>query len=302
MTAAERTAVRPVRTPADAVDLAVGYARSVGVLRKHGRTFYFMSMLFSPPRALAIAAIYRFARTVDDLVDEPPPGTPPRMIPQLVLDEAAKLEAALRGNYREPEYRALHDTILRYRLPRYPFHDLVDGVLMDVERDRYDTFAELERYCYGVAGTIGLLISPVMDARGRGAEHHAKTLGTAFQLTNVLRDVGEDARRGRIYLPREDLERFRVTEAEILQGRLTPAFRALMEFQIQRAMTLYEDGAALLPLVPLAQGRLGFRFAIDAYSGILRKIRENGYDALTRRAYLSGLEKAALVPRALRAV
>ncbi len=285
----------------DAAALAVGYARSMAVLRKHGRTFWFMSLLFPPPRCLAIGAIYRFARTVDDLVDQPPPWAPPIMIRQLVLDEAAKLEACVVGSCEQPEYRALADTIRRFDLPLYPFRDLVDGVLMDVDRDRYDTFEALERYCYGVAGTIGLLITPVMGARGREAGRHARTLGTAFQLTNILRDVGEDARRGRIYLPREDLERFRVSEDEILGLRMSDRFRALMEFEIQRALSLYEDGSNLLPLVPAVQGRVGFRFAIDAYSAILARIRRNGYDAFTRRAHLTGAEKAALILPAFRA-
>jgi phytoene synthase len=141
------------------------------------------------------------------------------------------------------------------------------------------------------------MITPIAGYRAdTRALEHAKTLGTAMQLTNILRDVGEDFGLGRVYLPQEDLERFGITEADLAARRVGARFRDLMEFQIQRAQRLYDDGVALIPLLTSARGRAAFEFAVEAYSGILGKIRAAGYDVFTRRASLTFTEKLALLP------
>lgn len=285
----------PARLTAEEIER--GYAKCYGILREHGKTFYVMAKLLGSARGRAIAAIYGFARTSDDVVDVPGAESKPEQI-QAQLDEM-KLELALALAFRShrPEYAALAETIRDYGIELYPFDDLLAGVSMDLVKNRYETYEELELYCYRVAGTIGLLITPVAGFEpGSRALEYAKTLGTAFQLTNILRDVGEDVRRGRIYLPASELRQYGLAEEHLLNGRNDASFRAMMEFQISRAFALYCEGLALIPLIKTAGGRLAFQFAVDAYSSILHKIRENNYDVYNHRAHLTLWEKIKMIP------
>jgi phytoene synthase len=284
-----------VPSPPDA--LARGWAECWDILRDHGKTFHLMARVLGPPRGDAIAALYGFARVADDAVDEPAPGDTPDRIRARLHAMLEELHRAAAGESREPRFIVLGETIRRYQIPLQPFHDLVAGLETDIEPVRFDTFAELERYCYCVAGTVGLMITPVAGYRaGTSALEHAKTLGTAMQLTNILRDVHEDLRRDRIYLPREDLDRFGVSEQDLEARRVDDRFRALMEFEIDRARRLYDEGLALIPLLTTARGRAAFDFAVVAYSAILGKIRDAGYDVFHQRAHLSLTEKVALLP------
>ena len=267
------------------------------ILREHGKTFHLMARLLGDARGDAIAALYAFARVADDAVDEPAPWETPERICEQLRWMQAELRRAVAGRSRVPTFVALGEAVRRYGIPLLPFDELVAGVLMDLDKFRYATFSELELYCYRVAGTVGLLITPVAGYRaGSAALEHAKTLGTAMQLTNILRDVGEDLERGRIYLPLEDLERFEVSEADLLAHRNDVRFRALMEFEIQRAERLYADGLRLIPLLTKKRGRAAFQFAVEAYAAILGKIRASGYDVFGARAHLTFQEKLALVP------
>lgn len=285
------------------LDMAVaeqGYAQCYKILREHGKTFHVMAKLLGTDRGKAIAAIYGFARTADDVVDEAIPNTNKQIIFEELQSMLKKLKQAVESGVGTPVYAVLGETIRKYEIEIYPFEDLVKGVAMDLEKNRYESFDELELYCYRVAGTIGLMITPVAGFKTQSnALEYSKILGTAFQLTNILRDVGEDARRGRIYLPKTELERFRISEEEILSGKLTSNFEALMEFQIDRANLLYKEGLSLIPLVTSFGGKLAFQFAADAYSAILMKIRENHYDVFTKRAHLSFWDKIVLIPRCI---
>jgi 15-cis-phytoene synthase len=278
-------------------DLLRGWAECWDVLREHGKTFHVMARVLGPERGNAIAALYGFARVADDLVDEPAPGDTAddiRAKLRWMLDE---LRRAAAGESRIPRFAVLGETVRRYAIPLEPFDHMVAGVSMDLEKMRYATFAELELYCYRVAGTVGLMITPVAGYReGTRALEHAKTLGTAMQLTNILRDVGEDLGRGRIYLPQEDLARFDVSEDDLAARKVDERFRALMEFEIERAERLYDEGLPLIPMLESARGRAAFEFAVEAYSAILGKIRDADYDVFTHRAHLSLTEKLALVP------
>jgi phytoene synthase len=274
-----------------------GWSECWQILREHGKTFHLMARVLGAERGNAIAALYGFARVADDLVDEPAPGDTPERIRAKLRWMQEELRRAVSGESREPRFAVLGRTIRRYGIPLEPFDDLVAGVATDIEPVRFTTFRELERYCYQVAGTVGLMITPVAGYRGGArALEHAKTLGTAMQLTNILRDVGEDMRRDRIYLPQEDLLRFGVSEADLAAGRVTSRFRVLMQFEIDRAQRLYDEGLALIPLITSARGRAAFDFAVAAYSGILGKIRAAGYDVFGRRAHLTRAEKLALIP------
>ncbi len=278
-------------------ELMRGWAECWRILRENGKTFHMMARVLGPERGNAIAALYGFARVADDAVDEPAPGDTPERIRARLGWMLEELRRAAAGESREPRFAVLGETVRRYRIPLEPFDDLVTGVAMDIEPVRFATFAELELYCYRVAGTVGLMITPVAGYRaGSRALEHAKTLGTAMQLTNILRDVGEDLRHGRVYLPQEDLARFGVSEADLAAGRVDAHFRALMQFEIERAQRLYDEGLALIPLLASRRGRAAFEFAVEAYSGILGKIRASGYDVFSRRAHLTFSEKLALLP------
>jgi phytoene synthase len=209
----------------------------------------------------------------------------------------ALFRRAAAGEPLAPRWRVLGEAVRKYDIPLTPFDDLVRGLEMDLERCRYRSFADLALYCYRVAGTIGLMITPVAGYReGTRALEHAKALGTAMQLTNILRDVGEDHARGMVYLPEEDLERFGLSREDLARRAGEPAFRDLMEFEIARAQRLYAEGLELIPVMTSTRGRAAFRFAADAYGAILEKIRANGYDVFGRRASLSLREKLAMIP------
>jgi len=277
---------------------ARGLAECWRILRTHGKTFHVMAKLLGPERGDAIAAIYGFARVADDLVDERAPGANPALVKAELRRMLGELRRAVAGEPVEPRWLVLGEAVRKYAIPIEPFDDLVRGLEMDLDGTRYRTFSDLELYCYRVAGTIGLMITPVAGYRGGSrALEHAKTLGTAMQLTNILRDVGQDHARGVVYLPDEDLARFGFSGADLPRHLGEEAFRALMEFEIDRARRLYAEGLDLIPFMTSARGRAAFQFAADAYGGILDKIRANGHDVITRRASLSLGEKLAMIPR-----
>lgn len=284
------------------------------VIKEHSETYYLATELLAPAEKRAVWAIYAWCRALDDYVDEPSKV--------LSMDDLQGWDDRLRDTFelRGSRYlndRALANSARHFALIRRPFSDMVCGMAMDLIKDRYDTFEELEVYCYRVAGTVGLMTLPVLglDAARNSTEAEeeqtieaALSLGLAFQLTNILRDVGEDARRGRIYLPLEDLRRFHISPEELLkagspqEGEDLPLYqdgrwRDLMEFQIQRCQKYYDiSEAGILGLSESSQ--LGVMAALRFYQGILDSIRENEYNNLTQRAFVPMHEKALLVGEA----
>jgi len=197
---------------------------------------------------------------------------------------------------------ALVDTIQKYHdLSVKPFEDMIKGMVMDLDQNRFETFEELYVYCYRVAGTVGLMMMPIMgtapDATFEEALEPALALGVALQLTNILRDVGEDRVRQRIYLPQEDLRRFGVTEASLLKGVKDEKYVALLKFQIARARDWYKRAEDGIPLLA-KDAQLPIRASLDMYSTILDKIESNDYDNFNKRAYTAKWEKLAMLPRA----
>jgi len=196
---------------------------------------------------------------------------------------------------------ALVDTVKNYpELTIQPFDDMIKGMVMDLDQNRFETFDELYLYCYRVAGTVGLMTMPIMGtAEGSSYEEAlepALALGVALQLTNILRDVGEDRVRQRIYIPQEDLRRFDVSEASLLKGIKDEKYVALLKFQIERARKWYkvaEDGIPMLA----EDARLPVRASLDMYSTILDKIEANNYDNFNKRAYTSKFEKLMMIPK-----
>ena len=267
--------------------LAEAYAHSRRLTREASKSFSLAARLLPPPKRCAIEALYAFARTSDDLVDEH--GDPATALQQWIS------QVHLASSSDDEVLRAWADTCRRYELPRSLADELLAGVQMDLSISRYQTFADLRLYCYRVASVVGLLSMHIIGFAA-GAEAYAIKLGIALQLTNILRDVGEDARRGRIYLPLEDLECFGLREEDILDEVHDERFRGLMRWQIERADMLYRaswPGIAYLH----PDGQFAVAAAALLYRGILAKIVANRYDVYGRRAALSGGEKLRLLPR-----
>ena len=265
-------------------------------LTKASRSNFSYAFLFLPrPQREALYAVYAFCRVSDDLVDEAAqaaPSAPGGTLERLKVWRA-ELDACFRGQAQHPVLQRLAETIQTFRIPRHYFEELLNGVEMDLEKTRYVSFAELEQYCYRVAGVVGLMCIEIFGYRRPETRTYAERLGTAFQLTNILRDLGTDMDRGRLYLPQQDLARFGVTEADIAGRRPTPAFHDLMRFQVARARDFYEAARAALPaqdrhtmLAPEIMGAI--------YLRLLERIEASGYDVFTRRIRLSDTERMRL--------
>lgn len=255
------------------------------------KSFYFATRFFPREVAEAAYAVYWFCRTTDDMVDEaaaPPDLDGWRRRLALALDGCATGDEVL---------DTFSAAVRRFSIPhRYAF-ELIDGVEMDLAKSEYASFDELRLYCYRVASTVGLMMMHVIGFEG--APHaEAIAMGVAMQLTNILRDVGEDLRRGRVYLPLDELERFGVSRADLASGRRTDSFRRLMEFQIARARRFYDLGRAGLPFLH-PRGRFAVDLASRIYARILNRIEASDCDVFARRAAVSRPEKYWITAQAV---
>jgi phytoene synthase len=262
-------------------------------LTKASRSNFSYAFRFLPkPRREALYAIYAFCRVTDDLVDETaslPPGVPgerSRSPVERLKAWRAELDACFRGEATHPITTRLAGVLQTYRIPQGYFEELLNGAEMDLLKARYATFAELEQYCYRVAGVVGLICIDIFGYTQPGTRHYAELLGTAFQLTNILRDVDQDLQRDRIYLPQEDLARFGCAEADLFARRMTPAFRELMRFEVERARCYYRRAADALPRED-RRAMLPGAIMAAIYRRILEGIQAVGYDVFTHRVQLS---------------
>lgn len=269
------------------------YERCRAIAREHARSFYLASRFLDRERRRAIWAIYAMCRTADDLADGG--GTAAERLGRLDVLEGA-LRAAHAGGCGDPLLGAYADAVARFGVPLAPALDLLRGVRIDIVPRRYATAAELDEYCYLVASTVGLLTAPVLGARSPDALPYAARLGVAMQLTNILRDVGEDLRMGRLYLPLDALARHGVAERALAAGTVDAPFVRLMREQIARAHALYDEAEPGIALLP-PRARLAVRVAARTYRGILGRIEANRYDVFARRAYVPWPRKAAAVLR-----
>lgn len=283
-------AFRQEGTPA----LERAYAHCDAITETHSKSFYFSTAFLDLDRRRAIRAFYAFCRTTDDLVDRP-------SLPLSNLEAWRHASRRGSGGQTDPVLLAWADTRERYAIPNRYAEELIDGCEMDLQISRYETWEALRRYCYLVASTVGLISMRVIGMQGGDAEMldryeaPAVDLGVALQLTNILRDVGEDLGRGRVYLPQEDLRRFNYTEDDLRRGVTDHRWRALMRFEIERAEALYERGWAGIPALR-REGRLAVAAAAETYRGILSDIAANDYDVFNRRARVSGAGKVARLP------
>jgi phytoene synthase len=262
-------------------------------LTKASRSNFTYAFRFLPkPKREALYAVYAFCRVTDDLVDEAasiPPGVTGELSPfplERLKAWRGELDACFRGEATRPITERLAGVIQAYRIPQRYFEELLDGVEMDLVKARYATFAELEQYCYRVAGVVGLICIEIFGYTQPGTRCYATLLGTAFQLTNILRDVDQDLRRDRIYLPQEDLVRFGCAEADLFARRMTPAFRELMQFEAARARSYYARAADALPPED-RRAMLPGAIMAAIYRRILEGIPAVGYDVFAHRVRLS---------------
>lgn len=254
---------------------------------KSGSSFYYSFMFLPPERRQAITALYAFCREVDDVVDE---------CHDLSLAQAKlawwrqELGRVYSGTPTHPVGFALQDVVGRYGMAEEQLEEIIDGMAMDLQQTRYLDFKGLQLYCYRVASVVGLLAAGIFGYQERQTLKYAHDLGIAFQLTNIIRDVGEDARRGRIYLPVDELQRFDVPAKDILEARYTDNFRALMAFQAERAERFYDQALAQLPAVDRRAQRPGLIMAA-IYRTLLEEIAADGFLVLDRRTSLTPLRK-----------
>ena len=272
---------------------------------KYSKSFYLGTLLMSPAKRRAIWAIYAWCRRTDELVDGPAAAM---TTPETLDLWQQQLESIFAGNSVDRFDEALVDTIKHFPMEIQPFEDMIEGQRMDLYRSTYQTFDELYLYCYRVAGTVGLMSTAVMgiDTSMNTAPwnknkplyvptQEAIALGIANQLTNILRDVGEDARRGRIYLPLEDLARFNYTEEDLFNGVIDQRWRELMRFQIKRARQFYAQAQKGIHYLS-TDARFPVWAALIHYSRILAKIERNDYDVFSQRAYVPQWQKLRSLP------
>ncbi|MCU0651843.1 MAG: phytoene/squalene synthase family protein [Candidatus Omnitrophica bacterium] len=266
-------------------NIALGLRRAARATRRYAKSFYFSSLFLPPAKRDAFYSIYAICRLSDEATDK-----------DASLFELSNIKRSIDAVY---EGQSPHNNLLLafkksvedYDIPKKYFEDLVDGMYMDFVKQRYANFAELEEYCYKVAGVIGLIVLKILGSQSPEAKEYAVHIGIAMQLTNILRDIKEDYQRGRIYLPQDEMSSFGVSEADIANANLNDNFRSLMKFQIKRARTWYHNSEPGFKLIDKKRERFVAYNMKEIYSGILDSIEKNHYDVFSKRAYVSLIGK-----------
>ena len=273
--------------------LRTAYKQAEKVTAQHSKSFYLASGLLPEEKRAAVRALYAFCRTVDDIVDESLDAER-----ESQLDYWRAMVETSRFTDQDRIAVAWADTLTRYHIPRHYALQLINGVARDLFQSRYQTFADLATYCYGVASTVGLMSMYIIGFAANEAVPYAIKLGVALQMTNILRDIGEDYRNGRLYLPREELIFYGIHESDIATGRVTENWRQFMRFQIERTRQLYRESWPGVKMLE-REGQLAVGAASVFYQGILDQIEKSGYDVFTRRASLSAWGKVRRIPALL---
>jgi phytoene synthase len=252
-----------------------------------GSSFYYSFLFLPPERRRAITALYAFCREVDDTVDE----TSDQSVARIKLAWwRTEVSAMYKGSPTHPVTQALQPHLAAYNLQEQHLQAIIDGMEMDLDQSRYLDYAGLRKYCWHVAGVVGILSASIFGASNPQTLQYAEKLGLAFQLTNIIRDVGDDARKGRIYLPVSELQQFNVTAADILNFRHSDKFEALMKFQAERARAVYDEAFALLPKEDRRAQRPGLMMAA-IYRTVLDEIERDDFKVLNQRISLTPLRK-----------
>ncbi|WP_303784127.1 presqualene diphosphate synthase HpnD [Azovibrio restrictus] len=252
-----------------------------------GSSFYYSFLFLPPDRRRAIMALYAFCREVDDVVDE---CQDPALASTKLAWWRQEVDRVAGGQPQHPVGQALQAAGKSFNLPAEQLLEIIDGMEMDLQQARYLDFKGLSLYCYRVASVVGLLAAEIFGFQDRQTLRYAHDLGMAFQLTNIIRDIGEDARRGRIYIPMDELKQFHVPAADILNGRYSDNFTALMQFQMERAERYYDQALAQLPAIDRKSQRPGLIMAA-IYRTLLREIKAENYQVLHQRIALTPVRK-----------
>ncbi len=278
--------------------LEESYLHCERVARHRAKNFYHSFRILPRDKRRAMCAVYAFMRECDDLSDEPREGGP--QAARIALDAWRRdLSLALDGGApQHPLWPAFADTASRFAIPPRIFHEMIDGVSSDLQPRRIETFEELYRYCYLVASVAGLATIHIFGFQHPEAPALAEKCGVAFQLTNIIRDVAEDARNDRIYLPSGDMNRFGVTQADLLAPRVSDPLRALLELEGERAERYFAESRPLIGMVS-RDSRGALWALIEIYRRLLKRIRAGKFEVLSERVRLSGVEKGLLAARAL---
>ncbi len=282
------------------IERAYEYCETVTKL--HAKSFYFAAKFLPKHKRKAVYPIYAFCRHVDDEIDEIGDEDNAKAVETVEIWKS-NLQNLYENKDQEPKsedqktvFLAWSDLLKNYKIPQNLPIELIEGVLMDTHIKRYETFEKLYVYCYRVASTVGLMSSEILGYSDKIALEFAEKLGIAMQLTNILRDVKEDAERGRIYLPLEDLRRFNVSEQQILEGEFDDNFLKMMQFQIERAREFYREGEKGIPLLE-KDSRLTVLLASRIYGRILDEIEKLDYNVFLRRAFIGKFRKILAIPK-----
>ncbi|KFI07708.1 presqualene diphosphate synthase HpnD [Massilia sp. BSC265] len=252
-----------------------------------GSSFYYSFLFLPPERRRAITALYAFCREVDDTVDETSDASVARIKLAWWRTEVSTM---YKGTPTHPVTQALQPHIASYRLEEQHLQAIIDGMEMDLDQSRYLDYAGLQKYCWRVAGVVGILSASIFGYTNPQTLAYAEKLGLAFQLTNIIRDVGDDARKGRIYIPVNELQQFNVTAADILNFRHSEKFEALMRYQNERAQRTYDEALGLLPKEDRRAQRPGLMMAA-IYRTLLDEIARDNFQVLNQRISLTPLRK-----------
>jgi 15-cis-phytoene synthase len=299
-TSALDTSIEAHHASGDADALSLAYAACDRLTAMHSRTFYMASGLLPAPKRKAVRALYAFCRVTDDTVDAADGSADERRVALATWGEQSlQPHPAPSAAINAMVAVAWADARARYGVPVGYAHQLIEGVGRDLVQPRYKSFDELAAYSYGVASTVGLMAMHIIGFAGSAALPYAVRLGVALQMTNILRDVGEDWRNGRLYLPADELAEFRLSEADVARmaeiGSVDDRWRAFMRFQIARNRELYADGTPGIRLLN-RDGRFAIGAAADLYRAILRDIEAHDYNVFTRRASVSTAGKLRRLP------
>ena len=266
-----------------ASELELSYNHCQRIAKEHARNFYYASRTLPSKKRKAIYAAYAFCRVCDDIADDDLPLDEKR---RLLAQTRQRLAACWSSEPQDHVFRALRDAALSYDIPAAYFEEIIDGVEMDLTVTRFRDFRELREYCHKVASVVGLVCIEVFGYQDEAAKELAVDLGLAMQLTNILRDVKEDAERGRIYIPQEEMDDWGYSEAELMDGVVNDAFRGLMAFQAARARSYFESGGRLIPLLG-RESRACAGVLHQVYSKLLDRIESAGFDVFQRRVAVS---------------
>lgn len=286
-------------------EIEKAYKYCEAITKLHAKSFYFAAKFLPKIKQKAVYSIYAFCRRVDDEIDEIGAGDESKAINtvkkwknelQKLYENTTNNEQRTTNNEQNLIFLAWSDLLKTYKIPQNLPLDLIKGVLMDTHIKRYETFEELYVYCYRVASTVGLMSSEILGYSEKIALEYAEKMGIAMQLTNILRDVKEDALMGRIYLPLEDLRKFNISEKQILANEFNENFRELIKFQIERAENYYREGEKGIQLLE-KDSRFTVLLASRTYAGILDEIKKMDYNVFLGRAHTTKLQKILSIPK-----